>query len=66
MYCLGLKIKYGVFNNVENKMAKGKKCPDCGHQMYAEREDNQPKGVWVYYKCRNGNCNFTEKVFESK
>ena len=47
-------------------MARGKTCPQCGHNMYAEREDSQPKGTWVYYKCRNGNCNFTEKVFESK
>ncbi len=46
-------------------MAKGKKCPQCGHQMYAEKEDKQPKGNWVYYRCRNQSCDFTEKVFES-
>lgn len=46
-------------------MAKGKSCPQCGHQMYAEREDRQPKGNWVYYRCRNSSCDFTEKVFES-
>lgn len=47
-------------------MAKGKKCPDCGHPMYAEREDHQPMGTWVYYKCRSGTCKCTEKVFETK
>lgn len=47
-------------------MAQGKKCPDCGHQMYAQREEEQPKGKWVYYICRNGSCKFTEKIFESK
>lgn len=47
-------------------MARGKCCPQCNHQMYAEREVVQEKGVWVYYICRNGNCKFTEKVFESK
>ncbi len=54
-------------------MAKGKKCPCCGHYMYAEREDYQEKGTWVYYACRNekcdwckGKCTMTEKVFEDK
>ncbi len=47
-------------------MAKGKKCPMCGHYMYAEREVDQPKGTWVYYRCRNTGCQFTEKVFEGK
>lgn len=47
-------------------MAKGKLCPACKHNMYASREDQQPKGTWVYYVCRNGNCKMTEKVFESK
>lgn len=47
-------------------MAKGKKCPQCGHYMYAEEEKEEPKGSWVTYVCRNGNCNFIEKVFESK
>ena len=46
-------------------MAKGKKCPSCGHQMRAEKEDSQPKGTWVWYRCRDRTCDFTEKVFES-
>ena len=47
-------------------MAKGKKCPQCGYHMYALSEDYQPMGTWVVYECRNGNCKFQEKVFESK
>lgn len=47
-------------------MAKGKKCPQCGYQMYAQREDHQPQGTWVYYVCRSEKCKFTEKVFEAK
>jgi len=46
-------------------MAIGKKCPQCGFYMYALREDRQPKGKWVFYECTNGECKFTEKVFES-
>jgi len=47
-------------------MAKGKKCRICGYYMYAEREDNQPKGRWVYYVCQNRqkSCTNREKVFE--
>jgi hypothetical protein len=52
-------------------MAKGKKCSCCGYYMYAEREDYEEKGTWVYYVCRNencskckGKCTITEKVFE--
>jgi len=47
-------------------MAKGKNCPSCKTPMYAEREDDQAKGSWVFYKCRNGDCGFAEKVFEAK
>lgn len=47
-------------------MARGKKCPQCGHPMYAQREDVQPMGTWVYYVCRAAKCGFTEKVFEKK
>ncbi|GAB4164535.1 MAG: hypothetical protein Fur0021_40150 [Candidatus Promineifilaceae bacterium] len=47
-------------------MAKGKKCPQCGYQMYAKQEQHQPKGTWVVYQCRNGKCRFEEKVFEKK
>ncbi len=47
-------------------MAKGKKCPQCGTYMYALSEDDQPKGTWVVYECRNIQCKFREKVFESK
>ncbi len=57
-------------------MAKGRKCPCCGFGMYAEREDYQEKGSWVWYVCRNpdcdtckritgsGKCTMTETVFE--
>jgi hypothetical protein len=27
--------------------------------------DKQPKGNWVYYRCRDKTCDFLEKVFES-
>lgn len=47
-------------------MARGKSCPQCGFPMYAQRENVQPQGTWVYYVCNNGNCKFEEKVFESK
>lgn len=47
-------------------MAKGKKCPQCGYYMYALKEDDQPKGTWVLYECRNQKCRFQEKVFEDK
>jgi len=47
-------------------MAKGKSCPNCNMPMFAVREDTQPNGSWVYYKCTNGSCNTEEKVFESK
>jgi len=47
-------------------MVKGMKCRICNTPMYAEREDNQPQGRWVYYVCRNKqkSCNNREKVFE--
>lgn len=45
-------------------MAKGMKCRICGGYMYAQREDDQPKGRWVYYVCRATSCTNTEKVFE--
>jgi hypothetical protein len=45
-------------------MAKGKKCPQCGTFMYATKEVEQPKGTWVTYQCRNGNCKFECKEFE--
>ncbi|MCP3877303.1 MAG: hypothetical protein GY701_02750 [Sulfitobacter sp.] len=46
-------------------MAKGKKCPTsgCGTSMFAQTEDDQPKGRYVTYVCRN--CGHKEKVFES-
>lgn len=47
-------------------MAKGKKCPYCGSIMYAQSEEEQPKGSYVVYICRNGTCKHTEKVFEEK
>jgi len=47
-------------------MAKGMKCRVCGYQMYAEREQPEPMGTWVWYICRATKCNNTEKVFEPK
>ena len=47
-------------------MAKGKKCPQCGYQMYAIEERQEAKGAWVIYECRNSKCRFREKVFEGK
>lgn len=46
-------------------MAKGKKCPSCSTNMFAESEDDQPKGRWVTYVCLNNSCKMREKVFES-
>jgi len=52
-------------------MAKGKRCGECGSSMYAQTERHEPKGTWVTYVCRNGNCKSvqrghpaSEKVFE--
>jgi hypothetical protein len=45
-------------------MAKGKKCPHCGHQMFAVAEQQQPAGAWVTYRCRSEECKFEERVFE--
>jgi hypothetical protein len=47
-------------------MARGKKCPSCGYNMFAEREDHQPMGTWVYYVCLDNSCRLKEKVFEGK
>ena len=47
-------------------MAKGLKCRCCGHYMFAVKEKVESKGVTVWYECRNGNCKWTEKVFEPK
>ncbi|QHI35962.1 hypothetical protein IMCC3317_13100 [Kordia antarctica] len=47
-------------------MAKGKKCPSCKTSMFAQSEKVEPKGIYVVYVCRNGNCRHTEKTFESK
>ncbi len=54
-------------------MAKGRRCPACNHPMYAQDEKYEPKGTWVTYVCRNGDCKTVkrggypekEKVFES-
>lgn len=47
-------------------MAKGLKCRECGHDMYADREKEERAGRTVWYVCRNGNCGWREKVFEGK
>lgn len=45
-------------------MAKGKKCRDCGTNMFAQHEDRQEKGTWVTYVCLSQTCNGKERVFE--
>lgn len=45
-------------------MAKGRKCPQCGTNMYALTEDYQPAGTWVVYQCLK--CKFELKEFEDK
>jgi hypothetical protein len=54
------------------KMAKGKKCPECGFTCFVAEEKFEPKGSWIVYKCQNGQCQsvkkgypWKEKVFES-
>lgn len=47
-------------------MARGKKCPECGHSMYATDEQEEQHGTWVWYQCRNAECGYTLKEFESK
>jgi len=47
-------------------MPRGKKCPQCGHQMFAVDEKEEPRGAWIVYECRNQNCKFRERVFEGK
>jgi predicted RNA-binding Zn-ribbon protein involved in translation (DUF1610 family) len=45
-------------------MARGKKCPDCGHAMWAKSEKDEPAGTEIVYRCPS--CGFEEKVFEDK
>lgn len=47
-------------------MARGKKCRDCGTNMFALSERDEPKGSWVVYSCRSNTCSTKEKVFEDK
>lgn len=56
-------------------MARGKRCPECDHPMYAKEEDDQPAGRYVTYECPSGSCpayvqshrshRFRERVFET-
>ncbi len=45
-------------------MAQGKICPKCQYFMYALIEEQQARGCWVYYECRNEHCKFREVVYE--
>ncbi|WP_154657255.1 hypothetical protein [Hugenholtzia roseola] len=48
-------------------MGKGKTCPDCGHYMVAIKHEDQPKGTWVTYDCRNTKTKCGKvRVFEEK
>jgi predicted SprT family Zn-dependent metalloprotease len=47
---------------IKKIFAKGRRC-QCGHYMFAEREDVQPQGSWVYYVCNS--CGWKVKEFES-
>ena len=51
-------MKYKIIVSI-----KGHRC-QCGSIMFAEKEDEQPMGSWVYYVCRG--CGWSVKVFESK
>ncbi len=37
-------------------MAKGKKCLECNHPCYAEKEEYQPQGTYVTYVCQMLKC----------
>lgn len=45
----------------------GMKCRVSKYQMYAEREDDQPQGWWVYCVCqtRQARCTNREKSAKS-
>lgn len=43
-------------------MAKGRRCSQCSNFMSAVKEDYQPKGTYVTYRCLN--CKMEEKHFE--
>lgn len=47
-------------------MANGKKCPECGTQMYADVEEHQPRGTYVTYVCRAGGCPSVQRGFPAK
>ncbi len=43
-------------------MAKGMKCPQCGHPMFAKKEKVKPAGTEVIYHCKN--CKSEYRKFE--
>jgi len=45
-------------------MAKGMKCPQCGHSMFAKKEVVKPAGTDVTYHCNS--CKFELRKFEDK
>ena len=47
-------------------MAKGKRCSVCNDVMYAQDEKYEPKGTWVTYVCRNGNCPSVKRGYPEK
>jgi hypothetical protein len=65
--CSGQQVRLPeILHRRLERMAKGKKCPECHQSMYADKEDYQPKGTWVTYLCRNGTCPSVERGFPSK
>lgn len=47
-------------------MAQGKICPKCGYYMFALEEEESIEGLWILYECRDENCKYRMKVFESQ
>ena len=45
-------------------MARGKKCPQCGTNMWAKTEKDYPAGTEIVCECSSRSCGFQEKVFE--
>jgi hypothetical protein len=44
-------------------MAKGGKCPQCGHYLFLCDEKWEPKDTTVWYGCANRKCRYPIKKF---
>jgi hypothetical protein len=47
-------------------MAQGEICPKCGYYMFALEENQGLDGSWIVYECRNEDCKYRMRVFESR